>query len=85
MFSSFRCDSNVTNYYLKRVSTTIKIEFQLKYQIMLISFTSVLLIFVIMLSFVLEFGGSIDVAAITDFIDNGGNVLVAGSSAVGMY
>lgn len=30
-----------------------------------------------------EFGGSIDVAAITDFIDNGGNVLVAGSSAVG--
>ena len=30
-----------------------------------------------------EFGGSIDVAAITNFIDNGGNVLVAGSSAVG--
>ena len=31
----------------------------------------------------LEFGGSLDVAAITTFIDNGGNVLVAGSSAVG--
>ncbi|KAK3590814.1 hypothetical protein CHS0354_038700 [Potamilus streckersoni] len=30
-----------------------------------------------------EFGGSIDVAAITNFIDNGGNVLVAGSSDIG--
>jgi len=30
-----------------------------------------------------EFGGSIDVAAITAFVDNGGNVLVAGSSAIG--
>ncbi|XP_064643325.1 dolichyl-diphosphooligosaccharide--protein glycosyltransferase 48 kDa subunit-like [Lineus longissimus] len=30
-----------------------------------------------------EFGGSIDVAAITNFIDGGGNVLVAASSAVG--
>ena len=30
-----------------------------------------------------EFGGSIDVEAITNFIDNGGNVLVAASSAVG--
>jgi oligosaccharyltransferase complex subunit beta len=31
-----------------------------------------------------EFGGTIDVASITDFIDNGkGNVLVAGSSEVG--
>lgn len=30
-----------------------------------------------------EFGGSIDVAAITDFVDNGGNVLVATSSEVG--
>lgn len=30
-----------------------------------------------------EFGGSIDVAAITSFIDGGGNVLVAGSSDIG--
>ena len=30
-----------------------------------------------------EFGGSVDVAAITDFVDNGGNVLVAASSEVG--
>lgn len=30
-----------------------------------------------------EFGGSINVRAITEFIDGGGNVLVAGSSAVG--
>ncbi|CAI9734829.1 dolichyl-diphosphooligosaccharide--protein glycosyltransferase 48 kDa subunit-like [Octopus vulgaris] len=30
-----------------------------------------------------EFGGSIDVAAITNFIDNGGNVLVAASSSIG--
>jgi oligosaccharyltransferase complex subunit beta len=30
-----------------------------------------------------EFGGSIDVSAITNFIDGGGNVLVAGSSSVG--
>ena len=30
-----------------------------------------------------EFGGSIDVAAITKFIDNGGNVLIAASSNVG--
>jgi len=30
-----------------------------------------------------EFGGSIDVAAITKFVDNGGNVLVAASSSVG--
>jgi len=30
-----------------------------------------------------EFGGSIDVAAITGFVDNGGNVLVTGSSAIG--
>lgn len=30
-----------------------------------------------------EFGGSIDVAAITSFVDNGGNVLVAGSSSIG--
>jgi hypothetical protein len=32
-----------------------------------------------------EFGGSIDVAAITNFIDGGGNVLVAASSDIGMY
>ncbi|XP_045163066.2 dolichyl-diphosphooligosaccharide--protein glycosyltransferase 48 kDa subunit-like [Mercenaria mercenaria] len=30
-----------------------------------------------------EFGGNVDVAAITNFIDNGGNVMVAASSAVG--
>jgi oligosaccharyltransferase complex subunit beta len=30
-----------------------------------------------------EFGGSIDVPAITKFVDNGGNVLVAASSSVG--
>lgn len=30
-----------------------------------------------------EFGGSVDVAAITNFIDNGGNVLVAASSSIG--
>lgn len=31
-----------------------------------------------------EFGGSLDVAAITNFIDGGGNVLVAASSDIGM-
>jgi len=30
-----------------------------------------------------EFGGSVDVAAITGFIDGGGNVLVAASSDIG--
>merc|ERR1719411_588393 len=30
-----------------------------------------------------EFGGSLNVRAITDFIDGGGNVLVAGSSSIG--
>ena len=30
-----------------------------------------------------EFGGSLDVQAITNFIDGGGNLLVAGSSQVG--
>ena len=30
-----------------------------------------------------EFGGSLSVAAITDFIDNGGNLLVAGSTSLG--
>jgi oligosaccharyltransferase complex subunit beta len=30
-----------------------------------------------------EFGGTIDVASITNFIDGGGNVLVAGSSQIG--
>lgn len=30
-----------------------------------------------------EFGGSLNVRAITDFIDGGGNVLVATSSAIG--
>ena len=30
-----------------------------------------------------EFGGSVDVKAITNFIDNGGNVLVAASSEIG--
>ena len=30
-----------------------------------------------------EFGGSVDVAAITNFIDNGGNVLIAASSSIG--
>ncbi len=33
--------------------------------------------------FLSEFGGSIDVAAITNFIDGGGNVMVAASSAIG--
>lgn len=32
-----------------------------------------------------EFGGSLDVAAITNFIDGGGNVLVAASSDIGMF
>lgn len=31
-----------------------------------------------------EFGGSLDVAAVTNFIDGGGNVLVAASSDIGM-
>jgi oligosaccharyltransferase complex subunit beta len=30
-----------------------------------------------------EFGGSIDISALTDFIDHGGNVLIAASSQVG--
>lgn len=30
-----------------------------------------------------EFGGSVDVQAITNFIDGGGNVLVAASSNIG--
>ena len=30
-----------------------------------------------------EFGGTIDLAALTDFVDNGGNVLVAASSEIG--
>lgn len=30
-----------------------------------------------------EFGGSIDVAAITNFVDNGGNILVAANSNIG--
>uniref|UniRef100_A0A2C9LXT9 Dolichyl-diphosphooligosaccharide--protein glycosyltransferase 48 kDa subunit n=1 Tax=Biomphalaria glabrata TaxID=6526 RepID=A0A2C9LXT9_BIOGL len=30
-----------------------------------------------------EFGGSIDVSAITNFIDGGGNVLIAASSSIG--
>jgi len=30
-----------------------------------------------------EFGGSLNVRAITDFIDGGGNVLVAASSSIG--
>ena len=30
-----------------------------------------------------EFGGSLNVRAITDFIDGGGNVLVATNSAIG--
>ncbi len=34
-------------------------------------------------SYFSEFGGSIDVAAITAFIDAGNNVLVGASSAVG--
>lgn len=33
----------------------------------------------------LEFGGNLNVKAITDFIDAGGNVLVGASSNVGMY
>lgn len=32
-----------------------------------------------------EFGGSLDVAAITNFIDGGGNVLVAASSDIGEF
>lgn len=32
-----------------------------------------------------EFGGSLNVRAITDFIDGGGNVLVATSSAIGQF
>jgi oligosaccharyltransferase complex subunit beta len=35
------------------------------------------------IDFCLEFGGTIDVAAITSFIDGGGNVLVAADSNVG--
>ena len=31
-----------------------------------------------------EFGGDLDVSGITNFIDNGGNVLVAVDSTVGM-
>ena len=31
----------------------------------------------------IEFGGNINVAAITEFIDSGRNVLVAGSSDIG--
>ena len=34
---------------------------------------------------ILEFGGSLNVRAITDFIDGGGNVLVAASSSIGKY
>ena len=34
---------------------------------------------------ILEFGGSLNVRAITDFIDGGGNVLVATSSSIGKY
>jgi len=34
---------------------------------------------------VIEFGGSLSVKVITEFIDNGGNVLVAGSSSVGRF
>jgi len=33
--------------------------------------------------YVIEFGGSVDVPAITSFIDGGGNVLVAASSNIG--
>ena len=32
---------------------------------------------------VVEFGGSVDVQAITSFVDGGGNVLVAASSNIG--
>ena len=32
---------------------------------------------------ILEFGGSLNVRAITDFIDGGGNVLVAASPSIG--
>ena len=32
-----------------------------------------------------EFGGSLNVRAITDFIDGGGNVLVATNSAIGKW
>lgn len=35
--------------------------------------------------FFAEFGGSLNVRAITDFIDGGGNVLVATSSAIGQF
>lgn len=37
------------------------------------------------LSFNSEFGGSLNVRAITDFIDGGGNVLVATNSAIGKW
>ena len=33
--------------------------------------------------FISEFGGTVDVSAITNFIDGGGNVLVAASSDIG--
>ena len=34
---------------------------------------------------VVEFGGSVDIPAITNFIDGGGNVLVAASSNIGKF
>ena len=47
--------------------------------------TCLMRIVVLFLHFFLisEFGGSLNVRAITDFIDGGGNVLVATSSAIG--
>ncbi len=33
---------------------------------------------------VVEFGGYVNVEALTEFVDNGGNVLVAGSSDLGV-
>ena len=36
-----------------------------------------------LLNFVLEFGGGINLAAITNFIDEGGNVMVAADSTIG--
>ena len=48
----------------------------------LYSVVNVYMFILICLCFV-EFGGSLNVRSITDFIDGGGNVLVAASSAVG--
>ena len=55
-------------YSFERISLLIKLPTNVNHQCKLIF---------------LEFGGSIDVAAITNFIDGGGNVMVAASSNIG--